>query len=171
MCWPTITTRPWRCRWPNCEAARDLDSHGRLIRDLEARGKLDRAVEFLPSDAQLKALAKDGKVPDAGPNSACCWPMPSWTWTRRCWPAPCPTIPFFAALLAGYFPPAAVSQFPQEPERHRLKREIISTVLTNSIVNLAGPVFVLRTREVTGLPPPMWRAALCSAMAPSAFRR
>jgi glutamate dehydrogenase len=32
-----------------------------------------------------------------------------------------------------------------------LKREIVSTVLINAIVNLAGPVFVLRTREVTGL--------------------
>jgi glutamate dehydrogenase len=44
-----------------------------------------------------------------------------------------------------------VDAFPGEPQRHRLKREIISTVLTNSIVNLAGPTFVLRTREVTGL--------------------
>lgn len=62
-----------------------------------------------------------------------------------------PDDPFFAALLDSYFPQAAVTAFPQEPQRHRLKREIISTVLTNSIVNLAGPVFVLRTREVTGL--------------------
>ena len=62
-----------------------------------------------------------------------------------------PDDPFFAGLLAGYFPPPAVVAFPAEPERHRLKREIISTVLINAIVNLAGPVFVLRTREVTGL--------------------
>lgn len=62
-----------------------------------------------------------------------------------------PDDPDFAALLAGYFPPRAVEAFPQEAERHRLKREIISTVLINAIVNLAGPVFVLRTREVTGL--------------------
>jgi glutamate dehydrogenase len=58
---------------------------------------------------------------------------------------------FFAGLLDGYFPPAAVTAFPEEPGRHRLRREIISTVLINTIVNLAGPVFVLRTREVTGL--------------------
>ncbi|HWM61896.1 MAG TPA: hypothetical protein VNN98_07075, partial [Rhizomicrobium sp.] len=45
----------------------------------------------------------------------------------------------------------AVAAFPEEPERHRLKREIVSTVLINAIVNLAGPVFVLRIREVTGL--------------------
>jgi glutamate dehydrogenase len=39
----------------------DLDAHGRLMRDLESRGKLDRAVEFLPSDTQLQTLAHDGK--------------------------------------------------------------------------------------------------------------
>jgi glutamate dehydrogenase len=65
--------------------------------------------------------------------------------------SPLPDDPAFASLLAGYFPPAAVAAFPEEPGRHRLKREIVSTVLINAIVNLAGPVFVLRTREVTGL--------------------
>ncbi len=40
---------------------RDRDAHVRLIADLEARGKLDRAVEFLPSDAALRALAQAGK--------------------------------------------------------------------------------------------------------------
>ncbi len=90
----------------------------------------------------------------------------------KSWPAPLPDDPFFASLLAGYFPPQAVNAFPQEPERHRLKREIISTVLTNRIVNLAGPVFVLRTREVTGaFRGATSRAPLSSAMAPSVFRR
>jgi len=65
--------------------------------------------------------------------------------------SPLPDDPFFASLLSGYFPQGAVAAFPQEPERHRLKREIVSTVLINAIVNLAGPCFVLRTREVTGL--------------------
>ena len=62
-----------------------------------------------------------------------------------------PDDPAFAPLLAGYFPHQAVAAFPDEPGRHRLKREIVSTVLINAIVNLAGPVFVLRTRAVTGL--------------------
>jgi glutamate dehydrogenase len=134
------------------EAARDLDSHGRLIRDLEQRGKLDRGVEFLPSDTQLKALAKDGKVLTR-PELCVLLAYAKLDLDGEILASPLPDDPFFAALLAGYFPPGAVNAFPQEPERHRLKREIISTVLTNSIVNLAGPVFVLRTREVTGLSP------------------
>jgi len=37
-------------------------------------------------------------------------------------------------------------------QAHRLKREIISTVLANRIVDIAGPVFILRLREQTGAP-------------------
>ncbi|HEX4177894.1 MAG TPA: NAD-glutamate dehydrogenase domain-containing protein, partial [Rhizomicrobium sp.] len=129
---------------------RDLDAHARLIRDLEARGKLDRAVEFLPSDGQLNALAKDGKGLTR-PELCVLLAYAKLDLDAEVLASPLPDDPTFTALLTGYFPPAAVDAFPQEPERHRLKREIISTVLINAIVNLAGPVFVLRTREVSGL--------------------
>ena len=129
---------------------RDLDAHGRMIRDLEARGRLDRAVEFLPSDNQLKALAKEGKGLTR-PELCVLLAYAKLDLDAEVLASPLPDDPTFASLLAGYFPPAAVAGFPEEPERHRLKREIISTVLINAIVNLAGPAFVLRTREVSGL--------------------
>jgi glutamate dehydrogenase len=53
-------------------------------------------------------------------------------------------------VLAGYFPPQAVKRFPAALEQHRLKREIISTSLANRIINLAGPVFVSRMKEMSG---------------------
>ncbi|HSS12808.1 MAG TPA: hypothetical protein VLL04_02880 [Rhizomicrobium sp.] len=120
------------------------------MRDLESRGKLDRAVEFLPSDAQLNALANEG----AGltrPELCVLLAYAKLDLDAEVLASSLPDDPFFAPLLAGYFPPAAIAAFPQEPPRHRLKREIVSTVLINAIVNLAGPAFVLRTREVTGL--------------------
>ena len=128
----------------------DLDAHARMIRDLEARGKLDRAVEFLPSDTQLKALAKEGKGLTR-PELCVLLAYAKLDLDAEVLASILPDDPTFAALLAGYFPPTAVAAFPQEPERHRLRREIISTVLINAIVNLAGPVFVLRIREITGL--------------------
>jgi glutamate dehydrogenase len=129
---------------------RDMDAHARLIRDLESRGKLDRTVEFLPTDAQINALAKDGKGLTR-PELCVLLAYAKLDLDAEVQASSLPDDPTFAALLMGYFPPAAVQAFPREPERHRLKREIISTVLINAIVNLAGPVFVLRTREVTGL--------------------
>jgi glutamate dehydrogenase len=129
---------------------RDLDAHGRLMRDLESRGKLDRAVEFLPSDAQIQSLANAGKGLTR-PELCMLLAYAKLDLDAEVLASTLPDDPAFASLLAGYFPPPAVAAFPEEPERHRLRREIISTVLINAIVNLAGLVFVLRTREVTGL--------------------
>ncbi len=129
---------------------RDLDAHARMIRDLEARGKLDRAVEYLPTDAAMQTLAHDGKGLTR-PELCVLMAYAKLDLDAEVLASPLPDDPAFAALLSGYFPHPAVAAFPQEPSRHRLKREIISTVLINTIVNLAGPVFVLRTGEVTGL--------------------
>jgi glutamate dehydrogenase len=130
---------------------KDIDAHARLMRDLESRGKLNRAVEFLPGDAELKALAQAGKGLTR-PELAVLLAYAKLDLDAQVLASDLPDDPAFAALLAGYFPPEAVRSFPEEPQRHRLKREIISTVLINTIVNLAGPLFVLRTAEVTGLP-------------------
>ena len=129
---------------------RDIDAHARLIRDLEARGRLDRAVEFLPGDGELKALTQAGKGLTR-PELAVLLAYAKLDLDAQVLASTLPDDPAFAALLAGYFPFEAVRAFPEEPQRHRLKREIISTVLVNAIVNLAGPLFVLRTAEVTGL--------------------
>ncbi|HWU54980.1 MAG TPA: NAD-glutamate dehydrogenase domain-containing protein, partial [Rhizomicrobium sp.] len=128
----------------------DLDAHGRLMRDLEARGKLDRAVEFLPTNAQLQTLENEGKGLTR-PELCVLLAYAKLDLDAEVLTSSLPDDPFFAGLLAGYFPQGAVAAFPEEPGRHRLKREIVSTVLINAIVNLAGPCFVLRTREVTGL--------------------
>jgi glutamate dehydrogenase len=128
----------------------DLDAHARMIRDLESRGRLDRAVEFLPNDAQLKALAKDGGGLTR-PELCVLLAYAKLDLDAEVLASALPDDPVFSSLLTGYFPAAAVAAFPGEPERHRLRREIISTVLINAIVNLAGLVFVLRTREVSGL--------------------
>jgi glutamate dehydrogenase len=61
-----------------------------------------------------------------------------------------PDDPTFESVLAGYFPPAAVARFPDALQHHRLRREIISTALANRLVNLAGPVFVARMKEISG---------------------
>src|SRR6202012_4582964 len=56
----------------------------------------------------------------------------------------------FASTLAAYFPTQAAKTFAPELPQHRLKREIVSTTIANRIVNLAGPVFVARMKEMSG---------------------
>ena len=130
-------------------AAKDLDAHGRYMRDLEARGRLDRAVEFLPDDAQLRLRAQS----DRGltrPELAVLLAYAKLDLKDELLSSALPDDPHFAVELASYFPKQAVERFPKELESHRLRREIVTDVLANRIINLAGPVFVARMKEMTG---------------------
>jgi glutamate dehydrogenase len=54
--------------------------------------------------------------------------------------------------LVHYFPTALNKAYPDAIPRHRLRREIIATVVTNSLVNRAGSTFVHVMKEKTGMP-------------------
>jgi glutamate dehydrogenase len=145
---------------------KDLDAQGRFIRDLERRGKLDRAVEFLPSDEELRKRATDGKGLTR-PELSVLLAYAKLDLDAEITASELPDDPYLESLLAGYFPKAAVERFPDAVKQHRLRREIISTVLTNKIVNLAGPVFVHRMKEVSSAP--AWRVARAFVVAEGAF--
>jgi glutamate dehydrogenase len=129
-------------------AAADLDAHGRFIRDLERRGRLDRAVEFLPDDETLRKRAQSGHGLTR-PELAVLLAYAKLDLDAELVVSDLPDQPFFADELTAYFPRAAASRFPEELTNHRLRREIIATALSNRIVNLAGPVFVHRMKEVS----------------------
>ena len=60
-----------------------------------------------------------------------------------------PDDPHFFETLKGYFP-KALAPFEDEMRRHRLRREIIATVLANDMVNLCGPTFPRRLMAAAG---------------------
>jgi glutamate dehydrogenase len=130
-------------------ATKDLDAHGRFMRELEGRGRLDRAVEFLPDDAQLRIRAQSDKGLTR-PELAVLLAYAKLDLKDELLASTLPDDPHFAAELASYFPAKAVEKFRGELESHRLRREIVTDVLANRIINLAGPVFVARMKEMTG---------------------
>jgi glutamate dehydrogenase len=130
-------------------ATKDLDAHGRFMRELEGRGRLDRAVEFLPDDAQLRARLQADKGLTR-PELAVLLAYAKLDLKDELLASALPDDPHFTTELASYFPDAAAKQFRGELTNHRLKREIVADVLANRIVNLAGPVFVARMKEMTG---------------------
>ena len=130
-------------------AEKDLDAHGRYMRDLERRGRLDRAVEFLPADDELQRLENENKGLTR-PELAVLLAYAKLDLDSEIVASELPDDPTFESVLAGYFPPAAVERFPEALQQHRLRREIVSTVLANRLVNLAGPVFVSRMKEMSG---------------------
>jgi glutamate dehydrogenase len=64
-----------------------------------------------------------------------------------------PEDPHLSAELARYFPKAIQERYGAELEQHQLRREIIATAVTNSMVNRMGATFVLRMQEDTGESP------------------
>jgi glutamate dehydrogenase len=63
-----------------------------------------------------------------------------------------PDDPYMTGELQRYFPTAIQERFAAAIPEHRLRREIVATVLTNSIVNRTGITFVHEVRERTGMP-------------------
>ena len=94
-------------------AARDIDADARFIRALEARGKLDRAVEFLPGDAEIQKLENDKKGLTR-PELAVLMAYAKLDLDAEILDSALPDDPAFAPTLAAYFPQQAAETFAAE---------------------------------------------------------
>ncbi len=126
----------------------DLDAQAQLMIDLEAKGHLDRALEGLPSPAVLAERVKTGKGLTR-PERAVLLAYGKLELFDDIVASAAPDDPYFERTLRDYFP-AALGRFEGEMARHRLRREIIATVVDNDIVNLCGPTFAGRLMAGTG---------------------
>ncbi|MBI1328702.1 MAG: NAD-glutamate dehydrogenase [Alphaproteobacteria bacterium] len=147
-------------------ALTDADGHARFMRELERRGRLDRAVEFLPTDEELRKRVTDGHGLTR-PELAVLLAYSKLDLAADLLDSDLPDDAHFGFELKSYFPKAAADKYPGEMENHRLRREIVTDVLTNHMVNLAGPLFVHRMKEISGAPAP--KVARAFAMADGAF--
>jgi glutamate dehydrogenase len=129
----------------------DLDACGRYMRDLESRGRLDRAVEFLPDDGELRRRAQTGKSLTR-PEFSVLLAYAKLDLKAELLASDLPDDPHFLPELHAYFPHAAVAKLPDELLKHRLKREIVTDQVANKLINLAGPLFVARMKEMSGAP-------------------
>src|SRR6185295_11033090 len=147
-------------------AARDLDASGRFMRELERRGTLDRSVEMLPDDDALKALAREGRGLTR-PELAVILAYDKLGLYQEVVGSDLPNDPYLRKLLTAYFPTLAIEHFESELNRHALARDIITTQLVNRMVNLTGPLFAHRMRELSNAP--QWCAARAYVLADGAF--
>ena len=65
-----------------------------------------------------------------------------------------PEDPFLGRELEQYFPEVLRSRYADQIREHPLRREIIATRVTNSVVDRAGTTFVFRLTEETGMAAP-----------------
>ncbi|NVJ59292.1 MAG: NAD-glutamate dehydrogenase [Gammaproteobacteria bacterium] len=124
----------------------------RFIHAMEREHKLNRNLEFLPSDdemlerlsqnegltrSELAVLLAYGKM---GLKES----LLSHEITKE---------PYFEQELIEYFPKALRTKFKKEILHHPLRKEIIATVLANEMVDYLGSNFVYRIIDETGATP------------------
>ncbi|HEX7368741.1 MAG TPA: NAD-glutamate dehydrogenase [Rhodanobacteraceae bacterium] len=126
-----------------------IGSQAHFIRTLESRGQLDRQIESLPTDAEL-AERRTHHQGLTRPELAVLLSYSKIVLYQQLLDSDVPEDPFLSHELMRYFPEPLHEKYAAHMQRHRLKREIIATAVTNSIVNRMGATFVLRTQEDTG---------------------
>jgi glutamate dehydrogenase len=126
-----------------------LPVHRRLMYDLERRGRLDRALEFLPGDDELAVRGEAGRGLTQ-PEFAVLLAYVKIDLEAEIISSSLPDDPWTADVLAGYFPTPLRERYASRMAEHRLHRDIITTVLVNDVVNHGGVTFVYRTMEETG---------------------
>jgi glutamate dehydrogenase len=120
----------------------------RLMQSLEQRGLLDRAVEFLPDDVAIAERTRRGQ-PFTRPELAVLLAYAKLTLYDDLLASGVPDDPYLACELSQYFPREVRDKFPDSVEFHRLRREIISTNLANTVINRGGPACVVRLIDET----------------------
>jgi glutamate dehydrogenase len=127
-----------------------VEVHQRLVRHLEQRGELHRALEFLPSDEELVERRQDGRgllAPELAVLMAYC----KIDLYSQLLQSDLPEDPYLAFDdLRSYFPPPLPERYAPRMRSHQLRREIIATVVANQLVDRAGNSFIYRLAEETG---------------------
>ncbi|MEE1752199.1 NAD-glutamate dehydrogenase [Streptomyces sp. SP18CS02] len=126
-----------------------LHAHQRFMRRLGRDGHLDRALEFLPNDRQIRELLNAGKGLSQ-PELAVLLAYTKITVADELIHTDLPDDAYLRRLLHAYFPTKLRKEFPEQVDAHALRREIITTVLVNDTVNTGGSTFLHRLREETG---------------------
>ncbi|RYE11022.1 MAG: NAD-glutamate dehydrogenase [Hyphomicrobiales bacterium] len=139
-----------------------LPDHRALIETLEERGLLSRAVEFLPDNATLNARSAAGKGLTR-PELAVILAYAKNSLYADLLAGKAPDDPYLSHELFRYFPETLSDRYPDSVSSHRLRREVIATVLSNQMINRGGPAYVVKMMAATSADAGQVAAAFCLA--------
>ena len=129
--------------------AKSLPGQKKLINKLEKAGRLDRALESLPSDTEMDARFTQGKSltrSELGVLMA----YAKLTLFEDILNSDLPDEAALEDLLFSYFPEKLQKEYPDYVRSHRLRREIIGSVLTNELINRMAVNFIGKMQTETG---------------------
>lgn len=134
------------------EAARSnrlMPQQRRAIETLERKGLLNRALEFLPNRSTMESRREQKKWLTR-PELAVLLSYSKMDMYQALLASEVPDDDYLAMEIEQYFPTLLAKKYPQLLHTHQLKREIISTQITNHLVGVMGPNFHLRLAHLSG---------------------
>ncbi|GGN90889.1 glutamate dehydrogenase [Nocardia rhizosphaerihabitans] len=131
------------------DAPQMVSVHGRVIDDLEQRRGLDRELEALPSEVELKRRGEEGRGLTS-PELANLLAHVKLGLKADLLETDLPDSVYFARRLPMYFPTPLRERFGAEIKKHRLRREIVTTMIVNEVVDYAGITYAHRLNEEVG---------------------
>ncbi|MFT4126957.1 MAG: NAD-glutamate dehydrogenase [Gordonia sp. (in: high G+C Gram-positive bacteria)] len=127
-----------------------VDVHVRMLGELRARG-VDLELEALPSPAALhKRVTSETGGGLTSPELATLMAHVKLAAKEDLLAGELPDNDVFDGRLAGYFPEPLRGRFGRGIHEHRLRREIVTTVLVNDMVAEAGTTHLFRLCEASG---------------------
>ena len=126
-----------------------LDGQARFIRHQEKTGRLNRAVEYLPSDDVI-AERREKKLGLTAPERAVLLAYGKMELFDALLASDLIDDAYVAKALVSYFPTPLQTRFKDIMQAHPLKREIIATAVANAAVNRTGSSFMHGMREEAG---------------------
>ena len=139
-------------------SASDMSATEALMEELEEAGVVDRAVEALPGPAEMQVRAEAG----AGltrPELAVLLAGAKRSLSAGLLASGVPDQAALHDALVDYFPPHLVRRFQHLLPTHRLRRELVASVVANDVVNRMGATFLTRVSGDTGASRPAVAAA------------
>jgi glutamate dehydrogenase len=129
-----------------------IGSMAHFIRQLESEGLLDRQVENLPSETELTERKARG-IGMTRPELSVLLSYDKIKLYQQLLDSDVPEDAYLSKELVRYFPEPLHGKYAEHMQRHRLKRDIIATAVTNSTINRMGATFMMRMQEDTGQGP------------------
>ena len=123
------------------QGLRLLDEQARLMRDLEEEGLLNRDLEHLPDETEIARRIAD-KQGLTRPELAVLLAYAKISLTNQLIHSEVPDLKLLHVRLMNYFPERLQNAYEEEIKNHPLRREIIATLFTSSIVNHMGITFI-----------------------------
>lgn len=132
-------------------AASLLPVHAAQIKHLEERG-VDRELEALPSEKEIARRAEAG-IGLTSPELCTLMAHVKLALKEEMLTTELPEQDVFASRLPRYFPTPLRERFGPEIRTHQLRREIVTTMLINELVDAAGISYAFRLSQDVGVGP------------------